>query len=292
MLGIFEIHEPETVQEASALLADYGYEATVYAGGTELLLLMKEGLVHYPHLINVKTIPGLDKVFLDDDQQSLHVGSLVTHRQLEGSSLVEKHAPLLSEVEAQVANVRVRAAGTLGGNLCFAEPHSDPATLLLAWGATLELSSANGRRELPVDEFFVDLFETARQDDELLTGIKLRLLPPRTVGAYERFSLHERPTVTVAALLRVNDGAVEEARLALGSVGPIPVRVPEAEEILRGEPPGDDAFEAAAECAYHAADPVDDLYGSADYKRHLARVLTVRALNTAVEQAQGGTDGR
>ncbi len=287
MLDVFEIHEPATVSAAAEMLAHYGFDAAIYAGGTELLLLMKAGLVHYPHLIDIKTVPHLDTITLDTERQALRIGPLVTHHRLEHAPLVHQHAPLLAEVESRIANLRVRAAGTLGGNLCFAEPHSDPATLLLAWGATLELTGPGGTRAVPAAEFFVGLFETIRQPDEILTGITIPLLQAGTGGAYEKFSLHERPTVTVAALLHIQDGVIDDARIALGSVGPMPVRVTAAEDMLRGERPAADLFAAAAEAAHQAADAVDDLYGSAQYKRHLARVLTTRALQAAAQRANG-----
>ena len=292
MLGVFRLHEPGTAQEASSLLGEYGFEAAVYAGGTELLLLMKEGLVHYPHLVNIKTVPGLDEVRLDKEKNALHIGPLVTHWELERSPVVKEHLPLLAEVEATIGNVRVRAAGTIGGNLCFAEPHSDPATLLMALGGSLELTQAEGSREVPVDGFFVDLFETIRQDDEILTGISVPLPPPNTGGGYEKFTTHERPTASVAAQVRMTDGVVEEAQIAVGSVGPVPIRVADAEEMLRGAEADEAVIEAVAEKASKAADPVDDLYGSADYKRHLVRVLAARALRTATVRAQGERDGR
>lgn len=288
MFGVAEIHEPSTVEEASRLLAEYGYDASVYAGGTELLVLIKEGLVRYPHLVNIKTIPGLAGVSIDEDAGTLAIGALTTHYRLERSPMVRAHAPLLAEVESKIANVRVRVAGTIGGNLCFGEPHSDPATLLRAWGATLELASSRGRRTVPAEDFFLGLFETARADDELLTGIRVPLLPSNVGAAYEKFSVHERPTTTVAAFVSTNDaGIIDDARIAIGSVGPAPRRVAAAEEILGGEAPGDMLFAEAAEQAARAVDPVDDHYGSVDYKRHLVRVLASRALATATTRSQG-----
>jgi aerobic carbon-monoxide dehydrogenase medium subunit len=287
MLAAFEIHEPATVEEAAAMLDRFGDEAAVYAGGTELVLIMKEGLARYGHLINIKTIPGLDAIALSADAAALHLGPLATHARLARDPLVRQHAPLLAEMEAQIANLRVRAAGTLGGNLCFAEPHSDPATLLLAWGATLELHGANGRREVPAEAFFLGLFETARQAGEILVGVRVPRLPVGMAGAYERFVLHERPTATLVALLRLQDGRIEDARIAVGSVGPVALRVAEAEQMLLGERPAPAVFAAAAERVYRAADPVDDIYGSASYKRHLARVLAQRALQTAASRATG-----
>ncbi|MFQ5921746.1 MAG: FAD binding domain-containing protein [Anaerolineales bacterium] len=287
MLRPFEIHEPGTVEEASVLLAQFGFDAAFYAGGTELLLVMKEGLAHYAHLVNIKTIPGLDEIALSTEGDELQIGPLATHWELERSPSVRKHALLLAEVESQVANARVRVMGTIGGNLCFAEPHSDLATLLLAWGATLELSSAEAQRQLPAADFTLGMFETAKQPDEILTRIRLPLLSENTAGAYRKFSTHERPMATVAALLQVKNGIVEEARLAVGSVGPVPIRASEAEALLRGQGTEEATFASAAELAASASDPADDPYGSAGYKRHLVRVLTTQALVQAAVRATG-----
>ncbi|MFQ5410253.1 MAG: FAD binding domain-containing protein [Anaerolineales bacterium] len=288
MLGAFEIHEPATASEAADMLAHYGEEAAIYAGGTELLLIMKEGLVHYPHLVNIKAIPHLEGIRLEADGQRLRIGALVTHRQLEQTPLVREQAPLLSEAAAQVGNLRVRTTGTIGGNLCFAEPHSDPATLLLACGASLELSGVNGSRTVPVEEFFVGLFETAREPDEILKAITVPTQPVGAGSAYAKFGIHERPTATVAVILHLQDGVIDTARVALGSVGPTPVRVTVAEDILQGKQPGMELFAAAAASAREATDAVDDIYGSAAYKAHLAQVLTKRALERAAERVSGG----
>ena len=290
MLRPFEIHEPRTVEEASVLLAQFGFDAAIYAGGTELLLIMKEGLAHFPHLVNIKTIPGLDEIALSAEGDELQIGPLATHWDLERSPIVRKHAPLLAEVESQVANTRVRAVGTIGGNLCFAEPHSDLATLLLAWGATLELSSSEAQRVLAAADFTLGLFETARQPNEILTRIRLPLLSENTAGAYRKFSTHERPMATVAALLEVKDGIIEDVRLAVGSVGPLPIRASEAEALLRGQSIEGATFASAAELAAAASDPMDDLHGSADYKRQLVRVLTAQALMEASGRAAGETN--
>lgn len=287
MLRVLEIHQPATVEEASQMLAEQGDEATIYAGGTELLLMMKEGLIHYPHLIDIKKIPGLSGIRLNKNGGNLEIGALVTHRQIERDSIVREYAPLLVQVENQVANLRIRTAGTIGGNLCFAEPHSDPATLLVAWGAILELASASRRREIPVEQFLTGSFETLRQADEILTGIRLPLLSPEVGGAYERFSVHERPVASVAVLLRIQSGVVLHARIAVGGVNPYPLRIDAAEELLSDHHADDSALNAAAEYAAREVDPVGDLYGSEDYKRHLVQVLTFRALRQAVSQAKG-----
>ena len=287
MLNAFEILEPATAGEAAAMLARHGDEAALYAGGTELLIVMKEGLARFPYLVNLKTAAGLADIALSASGDWLEIGALSTHRSLERSPLVRRHAPLLAEVEAHIANPRVRAAGTLGGNLCFAEPHSDPATLLLAWGAQVELLSEAGRRNLPLADFVLGMFETARRPDEVLTRVRLPLGSAPIGGAYEKFSLHERPTATVAALLRLVAGVIQEASLAVCSVGPVPQRMAQAEALLRGAAPGEEVFRAAADLAARAADAMDDLYGSAEYKRHLVGVMAARALARAAARAHG-----
>jgi aerobic carbon-monoxide dehydrogenase medium subunit len=286
MLSRFVIHEPRSAAEASDLLAAHGPEAAVYAGGTELLVLMKERLVHFPHLVNVKTIPGLGEISLDGTGDRLTIGPLATHRAIERSPLVRERAPLLAELEARVANVRVRAAGTIGGNLCFAEPHSDPATLLVAWGATFTLTSTEGARQIAAEDFFVGLLATARRHEEILTAIDVPLLPPDAGSAYERFKTHERPAATVAAVLRLAADEIGEARIVAGSVGPRPARLPLAEAVLRGQRPTAALFASAAERARDEVDVTEDRFESSDYKRHLVQVLTARALEASAARAR------
>jgi carbon-monoxide dehydrogenase medium subunit len=288
MLSRFVIHEPKTVEEASTLLTAHGPEAAIYAGGTELLVVMKERLAHFPHLVNIKTIPGLAGISLDTSGQSLAIGPLVTHRAIERSALVRERLPLLADLEAHVANVRVRAAGTIGGNLCFAEPHSDPATLLVAWGATLTLTSAIGVRDVLADDFFLGMLQTARRQDEVLTAIQIPLLPADAVSAYERFKIHERPTATVAVVLRLVSDEIVEARIVAGSVGPRPMRLPLAEAMLTRQRPIGSLFASAADRTRDEVEVTEDQFESSDYKRHLVRVLTERALTTALERSADG----
>lgn len=287
MLDPITIHQPESVEEASRLLAEHGSGAAIYAGGTELLVVMKERLVHFPHLIDVKTIPGLDEIRIEGNE--LVIGALATHKAIERSPIVREHAPLLAELEANVANVRVRSTGTLGGNLCFAEPHSDPATLLTAWDVTLTLQSAHGSRSLPIGEFFIGLLETARLPDELLTEIRVPL-PVPSGTAYERFKIHERPTATVAAALRFDGDVVADARIVVGSIGDRPWRIAAAESLLIGERPAAALRAEVAAVVHDAVEPTEDAFESNDYKRHLARVLTERALATAAARATRGNN--
>ncbi|MBA3415048.1 MAG: xanthine dehydrogenase family protein subunit M [Chloroflexia bacterium] len=290
MLGVFDIVRPKSVADASAIVAAGGGEAVFYAGGTELLILMKDRLLEPAVLVDLKAVPGLDGIGLDPGGRTLRIGALARHRQIERSPIVRHHVPTLAALEARVANVRVRHAGTIGGNLCFAEPHSDPATLLLALEATFTLESEAGARDVAAADFFVGFLQTARQPDELMTSTAFPLPDSGTTVAYERFKTHERPSASVAVLLSVRDGTIAAARIAVGSVGDRPVRMPAAEAALRGTPPGPESFAAAAEIVRDGVEPTEDRFESTDYKRHLAGTLTRRALERAM--ADGESHGR
>jgi len=300
VLRPFTLHRPQSVEEACALLARLGEDAAPYAGGTELLLLMKLGLTRPRHLVDIKRIPGLGAI-ADAPARSgapsapprLTVGATVTHRAVERSALVRSRCPLVASVARHVANVRVRNVGTVGGNLAFADPHSDLATLFLTLDATVELVSPRGLRGLPLSDFVRGPWDTARQPDELLTSVHLTPWPGATAAAYVKFGVHERPTLGVAVALQLStSGArarVADARVALGCVNPRPARVPAAEACLTGTTVAelDDVLEAAAALALASADPADDLHGSADYKREMVAVFTRRALRVAATRARG-----
>lgn len=290
MLRTFEIHQPETVAAASQILGRYGDEAAFYAGGTELLLVMKEGLVRYAHLIDLKTIPELGAITYDAKDRWLAIGGTATHRAVELHAAVREHFPLVREVEQSVANVRVRNVGTIGGNLCFAEPHADPGTLFLTFDAEVELTSTRGTRTVPIGGFFRGAYETVRQPEEVLTKVRLRPWGERTRGAYMKFGIHERPTLGVALALTVDAAyeGIEEVRIAVGCIGPAPMRAPEAEAILRGQPlrEAERLLDGAAEAAAKVIDAVDDLHGSAEYKTEMVKVFVRRAFRAAAARFQ------
>ncbi len=286
MLRRFRLEEPETISEASSLLARHGESARIYAGGTELLLVMKEGLARYERLVNVKKIPGLDQIKLDNG--SISIGALATHRRLTVDALLQEHLPALVALEKNVANIRVREVGTIGGNLCFAEPHADPGTLLLALGASVVAAKGDGRREIPIDRFFVDAYENALADDELLAEIRVPRMPARSAVAYLKFGYLERPSVGVAAFLQCDGKAIREARVAVGCAGPMPRRVSEAEELLRGKSLDEASrrLDEAGTIAGRASDAISDLHGSKEYKEHIVGVLLKRAFAQAAEQCR------
>jgi carbon-monoxide dehydrogenase medium subunit len=270
----FELHRPATVDEAVALRAELGDSAALYAGGTELLLAMKLGVLDYEHLIDVKRIGALRGVERRDGE--LRIGATVTHRELECDREVASALPALAELERAVANVRVRAAGTLAGNLAFAEPHADPPALLVALGARVALAGVDGRRELPLEDFLVGPYETALGADELIEAVIVPLDGVR--AAYRKFQVLERPAVGVAAAGRVRDGVFDGAPVVVaGAVDERPVRIPS--ESLAGAACEDpDALAALAAATSEAVEPVEDLSGSEDYKRHLTGVLAKRAV--------------
>ena len=256
LLPRFSIDQPSTVAEAADLLRGYGEDGCAYAGGTELLLAMKYAGLRYGHLVDLKTIPGLDAIVETAD--GVRIGALATHRSVERSPLIRERFPALAELEANVANPRVRASGTLGGNLCFAEPHSDPATLLLC----LDTQLATSQRQLPLADFLTGPYEVALEEGELLEAVLVPWLPAGWRARYRKVQFHERPMLGLA--LAAGDGQV---RLAIGSASPTPRRSSAAEDFLAAGQVVDAATALADD-----AELIDDHEGSAEYKRHLIGV--------------------
>jgi carbon-monoxide dehydrogenase medium subunit len=281
----FTLHKPDSVEAASSLLERYGEDAKVLAGGSELILLMKLGFATSKHIVDVKAIPNLAAVDFDPATQALKVGALVAHRALETSTTVREHFPLISEMERHLANIRIRNVGTLAGNICFAEPHADPAALLLAYGARVTAKTAKRQRTIAVADFFVDYYKTALAADEILTEIEIPKPANNSTGAYLRYCPAERPMATAAVVIGWNNGAAEAARLAMGCVGPRPIAAAEVEESLKGKPAEEIAAKALeiGERAARLSDPVEDLWGSVEYKRQIVKTLISRALAQACQ---------
>ncbi len=263
------------------MLGELGEKARLYAGGTELLLAMKHDLLRYEHLVDVKTIADLNKIEVKNG--SLVVGSTATHRAIERSPVVKGNLPLLAQMETNVANVRVRASGTLGGNLCFAEPHSDPATLLLALGARAHVQGKAGSKTVGIDKLITGAYETSLASDELLVGVEIPIPAKSKRAAYVKFQLHERPTLGLALVLNVDGDKITTASAVVGSVSAIPTQSDKANALLVGSKAQvEKQLPDAAEALAQAADPVDDLEGGAEYKRHLIGVFLKRAFAQAL----------
>jgi len=280
----FDLHRPQSLEEATELADLYGEDAVFYCGGTELLLLLKLGFASFGHLIDLKGVEELGGVRTDDG--ALVIGAAVTHREIEHSDLVRERLPALARMERRVANLRVREVGTLGGNICFSDPHSDPATFLLVVDAEVEhRRGGEVARRTPISDFVVGPYQTSLGEGEVLTSLRIPELPRGASVAHAKFAFHERPTATVACLVRVADGEVVEARVAVGSVGARPVRAAAAERVLNGAPAEEidsGVLAEAGERAAEAAAPVDDSTGSAEYKAQLVRVLVERTFREAV----------
>lgn len=278
-LPSFAYHRPRSLDEAFHIRADTP-EAAWYVGGTELLALMKLGLAAPPALIDLKGVSDLRR--LDVHADAIRIGATISHRALERDPRIRETLPVLADVEHLVGNVRVRNVGSLGGNLCFAEPHSDPAPLLLALDATVELASEDEERRLPVQEFLLGPFETALRPGEVLHSVTIPHPEDVLATARGRRAFRERPTVTVFVIRRA-DGY----RVTVGAAGPVPVRVPEGEALLdeSGEDPVAlrEVAGAVGESAGAACRAYDEAGASAEYKEHLVAVLVRRAVEQLAE---------
>jgi carbon-monoxide dehydrogenase medium subunit len=283
----FTVHQATTVEEATDLLDRLGDDAVVYCGGTELLLVYKFGFADYGELVDIKPIEELHGIVAEPTE--LRIGAAVTHREIERSPVVEEHVPAFAQMERHVANVRVRNQGTIGGNLCFADPHSDPATFLIAAGGAVTVRrGGQPARRIPMEQFVLGPFETALEPGELLVSVHVPRPPANSAFVHRKMSFVERPAITVAAQVEVADGAIKQARLAVGSVGVAPVRVAAAEELLVGmgaAAPDAKTIAAVGDAAVDAAKPVGDANGSVDYKAQLVRVLSGRVLREAAANA-------
>jgi carbon-monoxide dehydrogenase medium subunit len=283
-MDTFEYFSAKTVKEACDLLSQYGEEAKILGGGQSLVTLMKQNLVSPSYLIDIKELSELDYIRYDDED-GMRIGALTTHRSLETSDIVRERYTMLADMERTLASVPVRNWGTLGGNLCHADPASDLAPALMALGAEVTLSGSDGERVVSLDDFFIDYFETALGPDELLTEIHVPK-PDGGGGFYYKFAQRatDLAVVGVATYLTLNPDhrdMCKDIGIVMGSVGPTPLRSKRGEDILRGQTMTDALIEEAARLSGEDAQPTTDINGSEDYKREIIRVLVRRTLKEA-----------
>ena len=275
----FDYHEPKTLDEAVALLARYGPDGHLLAGGTATVLLLRQGLLRPRHVVSLRAVAELRGVSRTETG-GLRIGATATHRQVERSPDAYAYSPALVDTFASVATVRIRNQATVGGNLAHADPAQDPPPMLVALGAVATIRSPRGTRTLPVEDIAVDHFTTSLAHDEVITEVVLPPLAPGTREVYVKFlprTHDDYATVSVAATLRFgDDGTIAEARIVLGGVGPTPIRARAVEDALAGQSVA--RIPEAARLVADAVDPVDDARGSAAYKRDMARVWTERTL--------------
>lgn len=276
----FEFLRPATVAEASRMLADLGEDSRLMAGGTALMLVMRQRMLNPTHIVSADRIEALRGITFDA-AKGLRLGALSRHADIARSEVVQRHYPVLASMAARVANPQVRNQGTLGGNLCYGDPSTDPPGCLLALGAQVVLASARGERVLPLEEFLVDYFTTAIEPDELV--VEVRVPPPVAgqEGLYTRFkrtAAEHRPLASVS-LVAVREGALcREARIVVGASVPVPRRLPRAEDFLAGKAVTADVAAQAADLVAADIEPISDLRGSDDYRREMVRVIARRTI--------------
>jgi carbon-monoxide dehydrogenase medium subunit len=283
----FEYHRPSTVDEALSLLSQYGEDAKVLAGGQSLIPLMKLRFASPGHLIDVNRIEGLDGI--EERDGSLRIGALVRHNQLAASEVVAARYPTIASAAPQIADPIVRNLGTTGGSLAHADPSGDLGSVMLALEASVALRSASGEREVPIEEFLVDTFQTSARADELLTEVRVPSPPPRSGGTYLKLErkVGDFATVGAAIFLALDDGSIGSAGIGLTSVGLTNLKATAAEQALVGAAPGEKSFAEAGRLAAEASRPASDVRGGAEYKRHMVDVYVRRGLERAYEMAAG-----
>jgi carbon-monoxide dehydrogenase medium subunit len=287
-VNAFDYRAPRTLEEALAILREHGDEARLIAGGTALVTMMRQRLVRPSCLVSLREVQGLDRI--EATNGAVRLGAMVTHRAAEISPLVRERLPVLSETFQRVATIRIRHMATLGGALAHADPNQDPPVTLMALGARVEIRGAGGSRDLPLEEFFRDYYETALAPGELVTGVIVPLLSKASGAAFLKFlprTADDYATVAVAATVTLEpDGErCREARIALGAVGVTPLRGRAAEALLPGERLSESLLHAVGEAAKGEVDPLSDHRGSAAYKREMTAVMVGRALTQAWQAA-------
>ena len=285
----FEYFSPRTLEEAVSLLQKHGPDAKLLSGGQSLIPMMKLRLVSPEYIVDINRIPGLD--YISESDGHLKIGALAREHELESSEVIKTSFPILADTAKVIADPLVRSQATVCGNLAHGDPANDHPATMLALGATVVATGPNGRREIGIEDFFPGLFTTALEAEEILTEIKIPFPPPHSGGAYLKLErkVGDFATAGVAVQLTLDDaGAVKRAGIGLTNVGMTPIKAKQAEAFLTGKQLDETTIQKAGELAAADSEPLDDIRGSADYKRDLVRVLTTRALARAVDRAKGG----
>ena len=286
----FEYLEARTLRQAIRMLQQHGQQARIVAGSTDFLVRWRAGFWHPDYVVNIQHIPGLSRVTYSA-RNGLRLGALVTIQTLEQHPAIRRHYPALAAAAASFAGVQVRNLATVGGNICNASPSGDTLPALLVYGAECRLSGPDGHRQVPLDELFTGPGDTVLAQDEVLTEITLPPPSQNTGSLYIKHSPRgamDIATVGVASAVTVDgSGVCTDARIALGAVAPTPLRARTAEDMLGGQMLGPELLQAAVDQAVSQASPIDDVRGTASYRREMVGVLTRRTLERAAEAATG-----
>ena len=282
----FEYLQPNTIPEAIMLLQQHGEDAKILSGGQSLIPMMKLRIARPAYLIDINRISGLS--YIKEEGAFLKIGGLTREAELEASQLIRSKYPILIDTAHVIADPQVRNLATVAGNLAHGDPANDHPATMLALGAQVVATGSGGERVIPIEEFFLSLFSTALQPDEILTEIRIPLAPPHSGGAY--FKLERKvgdfATAAVAAQVTLDaNGVVQKVGIGLTNVGPTPIKAKKAEDFLRGKKLDGASIRQAAQLAADEAQPSSDLRGPADYKKGLIKELAKRALSRAAQRA-------
>jgi carbon-monoxide dehydrogenase medium subunit len=283
----FDYHSPQTLEDALALLQSHRDDVKVLSGGQSLLPLLKLRLGAAGHLVDIGRIPGLE--YIKEEGGILKIGGRTRESALEHSELIQTRYPLLAETAAVIADPLVRNLATVGGNLAHGDPANDHPATMLALRAEVVATGPNGTRVIPIDQFFLGLFTTALEPDEILTEIHIPVPQARSGGSYVKLERKVGDFATAASAVQLTLGAsgeVASAGIALTNAGPTPLRATDAEQYLTGKQPSADVIAEAARLASVIASPSADRRGAIEYKRQMARVLTGRAIHRAIQWAR------
>jgi carbon-monoxide dehydrogenase medium subunit len=274
----FELLRPRSLAEAAEMLDKHGDDARPIGGGTTLVILMKQRALHYPYLVDLQTIPGLDRI--SQENGGARIGALATHRDVERSPVIRKLFPVLAEAFGKIGNVRVRQTASVGGNLAHADYRLDPPPPLLVLGAEVAVFGRSGSRTVPLKSFFRGLYETALEPGELIVDVRVPAMPAHSKAVYLRYSslsANDWPCLGVAALLTNEDGRCRGLRLALGGVAETPILV-QGLEFLQDHPLDEAATGKLLQIVDEQISPFSDMRGSDWYKRQMVRVFVKKAL--------------
>ena len=284
----FDYRTPGSLEEAYSDLKELGSDGKIIAGGTALVIMMKQQLLQPSCVISLRNVAGLSDV--SENNGSVHIGGLVSHAALDASAVVQGKLPMLGATYHHVATQRVRTMATVGGGLAHADPNQDPPPSFIALGASFELSSAGGTRTVAAEDFFSDYYETVLEPEEIVTGVSVPLMAANSGGAYLKFlprSADDYATVSAAAVVTLDaaKSTIQDVRIAMGSVNTTPVRATASEAVLKGQPVKAEGLREAGEKAKEHTDPVSDFRGSGSYKTQMAAVFVKRALEQAIANA-------
>jgi len=285
----FDYIRATTLEEACSLISQYQDTGKILAGGQSLVTMLRQRLIRPEALIDIYGIKELDYLEFNG-KDGLRMGALTKHRTLEKSPLIKEKYPVLSELEKSVASVQTRNWGTIGGNICCADPIADPIPALIALGAELKIVSMRGERTVPLENFFLDFFTTVLEPDEILSEIRVPPPAPNSAVEYMKFSTIEAgiKIVSVSVLVAVEpkSDVCRDVKIVMSAVAPIPLFARKASEFLKGKKFTDSLLKEAAEIAAGETNPTSDLHASAEYRKELVKVLVKRATRKAFEKAK------